>query len=91
MQTIASCFFATFLSRSHWGRYAMLRTATYTEMIWINLCDAPGGPLVLIKNSLDYRINIVALFAYLIMGWCMQVLLVSGWIVRYMSWCKPDA
>jgi len=33
----------------------------YTEMIWINLRDAPGGPIALIKNPCRYRINVLAL------------------------------
>jgi len=33
----------------------------YTEMIWIELRDAPGGPLALIHNAWKYRINVLAL------------------------------
>lgn len=35
--------------------------AKYTEMIWIDLRNAPGGPLVLIEDEMAYRINILAL------------------------------
>jgi hypothetical protein len=35
--------------------------AKYTEMIWIDLRDIPGGPLTLIQNELDYSINVLAL------------------------------
>ncbi|KAG1767118.1 hypothetical protein EDD22DRAFT_1048920 [Suillus occidentalis] len=59
------------------GTICHAANAKFTEMVWIDLRDAPGGPLALIENSLDYRINIVALFSYFIMGWCMQVLLVT--------------
>ncbi|KAG1736652.1 uncharacterized protein EDB91DRAFT_1249953 [Suillus paluster] len=47
----------------------------YTEMIWIDLRDAPGGPLALIENAMNYRINIVTLSTYYIMAWFMQALL----------------
>ncbi|KAG0699508.1 hypothetical protein DFH29DRAFT_44626 [Suillus ampliporus] len=47
----------------------------YTEMIWIDLRDAPGGPLALIENAMDYRINVVALSTYYSMEWLMQALL----------------
>lgn len=32
--------------------------ARYTEMIWINLRDAPGGPAALILDELKYCINV---------------------------------
>lgn len=35
--------------------------AKYTEMIWIDLRDAPGGPLALIEKYMTYRINFLAL------------------------------
>ena len=35
--------------------------AKYTEMIWIDLRDAPGGPLKLVKTAWSYRVNIMAL------------------------------
>jgi len=35
--------------------------AKYTEMIWIDLRDAPGGPLALIEGFMSYRINFIAL------------------------------
>ncbi|KAG1814729.1 uncharacterized protein BJ212DRAFT_1361770 [Suillus subaureus] len=59
--------------------------ARYTEMIWIDLRDAPGGPLALIESSLDYSINIMALSTYFIMGWCMQALLLHRCSV---IWCR---
>lgn len=35
--------------------------AKYTEMIWIDLRDAPGGPATLIELELDYWVNRMAL------------------------------
>jgi len=35
--------------------------AKYTGMIWIDLRDAPDGPLGLIENEMNYRINVLAL------------------------------
>ncbi|KAG1814392.1 uncharacterized protein BJ212DRAFT_369290 [Suillus subaureus] len=49
--------------------------AKYTEMIWIDLRDAPGGPLVLIEDFMSYRINFIALVTGHIQTWFMQVLL----------------
>ncbi|KIM54440.1 hypothetical protein SCLCIDRAFT_11311 [Scleroderma citrinum Foug A] len=52
----------------------------YTEMIWIDLRDAPGGPAALIQDELSYWINVMALawyvLSYYIMEWFMQALLV---------------
>ncbi|KAG1829699.1 hypothetical protein EV424DRAFT_1344134 [Suillus variegatus] len=36
-------------------------SAKYTEMIWIDLGNAPGGPAALIENATHYRINFVAI------------------------------
>ncbi|KIK46104.1 hypothetical protein CY34DRAFT_457494 [Suillus luteus UH-Slu-Lm8-n1] len=33
----------------------------YTQMIWIDDRDAPGGPVVLIKNYMSLRMNFIAL------------------------------
>ncbi|KAG2744613.1 hypothetical protein P692DRAFT_20837475 [Suillus brevipes Sb2] len=49
--------------------------AKYTEMIWIDLRNAPGGPLALIEDEMAYRINILALSAGHIQEWMMQGLL----------------
>lgn len=67
------------------GTVCYAANARYTEMIWIDLRDAPGGPLALIENAMDYRINMVAVFTYFIMGWCMQVLLLHRCSV---IWCR---
>lgn len=40
--------------------------ARYTEMIWIDLRDAPGGPAALIQDELSYRINVMALTWYVL-------------------------
>ncbi|OJA14999.1 hypothetical protein AZE42_07803, partial [Rhizopogon vesiculosus] len=40
------------------GTVGFAANAKYTEMIWIDLRDAPGGPVALIENELDYSINI---------------------------------
>lgn len=38
----------------------------YTEMIWIDLRDAPGGPAALIQDELSYWINVMALAWYVV-------------------------
>jgi hypothetical protein len=43
------------------GTVGFAANAKYTEMIWIDLRDAPGGPAALIEDELDYSINIVAI------------------------------
>src|SRR6267154_6610532 len=49
--------FITFLL----GTISFAANAKYTEMIWIDLRDAPGDPVALIMNVLSYRINILAI------------------------------
>jgi len=61
--------------------------AKYTEMIWIDLRNAPGGPAALITNELDYWINIMALSCYYIMEWFMQLLLLHRCFVIW-DWQK---
>jgi hypothetical protein len=41
------------------GTVGFAGNAKYTEMIWIDLRDVPGGPVWLIENELDYSINVV--------------------------------
>ncbi|KAG1767121.1 hypothetical protein EDD22DRAFT_950232 [Suillus occidentalis] len=60
------------------GTVGFAANAKYTEMIWIDLRDAPGGPAALIDDEFNYKINVLALTCYYIMEWFMQVLLVSG-------------
>lgn len=57
------------------GTIGFAANAKYTEMIWIDLRDAPGGPAALIDNEMDYRINVLALTCYYVMEWFMQALL----------------
>ena len=40
--------------------------ARYTEMIWIDLRDAPGGPAALILDEMNYWINMMALTWYVL-------------------------
>ncbi|KIJ53725.1 hypothetical protein M422DRAFT_222413 [Sphaerobolus stellatus SS14] len=47
----------------------------YTEVIWIDMRDIPGGPPVLINTELNYAINKFALACYYIMEWVMSALL----------------
>lgn len=53
----------------------------FTEMIWIDLRDAPGGPVALIEDELNYWINIMALTCYYVMEWFMQPLLLYRCLV----------
>ncbi|KAL4074357.1 hypothetical protein V8B97DRAFT_1864600 [Scleroderma yunnanense] len=55
----------------------------YTEMIWIDLRDAPGGPAALIEDELNYSINLMALTCYYIMEWFMQALLLHRCFVIF--------
>ncbi|KII87372.1 hypothetical protein PLICRDRAFT_253041 [Plicaturopsis crispa FD-325 SS-3] len=49
--------------------------AKYTQMIWIDLRNAPGGPPALINLELNYWINRLALDSYYLMEWFMEALL----------------
>jgi hypothetical protein len=35
--------------------------AKYTQMIWIDLRDTPGGPVTLIEDEMNYPINVMAI------------------------------
>ncbi|KAF8841428.1 hypothetical protein BDN67DRAFT_967187 [Paxillus ammoniavirescens] len=61
--------------------------AKYTEMIWIDLRDAPGGPTALIRDELNYWINMMALSCYYVMEWCMQALLLHRCFIIW-NWRK---
>ncbi|KAF8587765.1 hypothetical protein K439DRAFT_1337087 [Ramaria rubella] len=50
--------------------------AKYSQMIWIDLRDSPGGPEELIINELGFWENRMALTSYYIMSWIMDVLLI---------------
>jgi hypothetical protein len=43
------------------GTVGFAANARYTEMIWIDLRDAPGGPAALIDDEFNYNINVLAL------------------------------
>ncbi|KAG2365378.1 hypothetical protein BDR07DRAFT_1398890 [Suillus spraguei] len=57
------------------GTICFAGTAKYTEMIWIDLRDAPGGPIALIENPMHYRVNFMAICCGYIGEWLMQALL----------------
>ncbi|KAG2127142.1 uncharacterized protein EDB93DRAFT_1070444, partial [Suillus bovinus] len=59
----------------------------YTEMIWIDLRDAPGGPSALIENYMSYRINFIALVGGHLQEWFMQLLLLHRCFVIW-DWSK---
>ncbi|KAG2031906.1 hypothetical protein BDR03DRAFT_971521 [Suillus americanus] len=61
--------------------------AKYTEMIWINLRDAPGGPLALIENEMPYRINVLALSSGHVGEWFMHALLLHRCFALW-KWAK---
>ncbi|KAG2154406.1 uncharacterized protein EDB93DRAFT_158951 [Suillus bovinus] len=61
--------------------------AKYTEMIWIDLRDAPGGPVALIENVMHYRINFVAIFCGYVAEWLMQALLLYRCFLIW-NWAK---
>lgn len=60
---------------------------TYTEMIWIDLRDSPGGPLPLIENDKHFRINVLALSAGHIQEWFMRALLLHRCFVIW-NWSR---
>jgi hypothetical protein len=43
------------------GTIGFAANAKYTEMIWIDLRGALGGPVELIENEMTYPINVVAI------------------------------
>jgi hypothetical protein len=43
------------------GTISTAANVKYTETIWIDLRDIPGGPLLLIQKAWEYRINVLAL------------------------------
>ncbi|KAG1896846.1 uncharacterized protein F5891DRAFT_1102582 [Suillus fuscotomentosus] len=59
----------------------------YTEVIWITLRDAPGGPVALIENSMHYRINFVAILCGYVAEWFMQALLLYRCFVLW-DWAR---
>ncbi|KAG1770933.1 hypothetical protein EDD22DRAFT_984791 [Suillus occidentalis] len=69
------------------GTIGFAANAKYTEMIWIDLRDAPGGPSRLIEEEMNYSINIVAISCYFVMEWFMQALLLHRCFVIW-NWAK---
>ncbi|KAG2342637.1 hypothetical protein BDR05DRAFT_868836, partial [Suillus weaverae] len=59
----------------------------YTEMIWIDLRDAPGGPLARVEGYMSYRINFIALATGHIQEWFMQGLLLHRCFVIW-NWSR---
>jgi hypothetical protein len=57
------------------GTISFACNTKYTEIIWIDLRDAPGGPVALIENAMYYRINFLAICCGYVMQWLMQALL----------------
>ncbi|EIW75970.1 hypothetical protein CONPUDRAFT_169199 [Coniophora puteana RWD-64-598 SS2] len=60
----------------------------YTEMIWIDLRDTPGGPSALIINELQYWVNLMALACYYVMEWFMEALLLWRCFIVW-NYSKP--
>lgn len=75
--------FITFVLRT----LSVAANAKYTEMIWIDLRDKPGGPVGLIENEMPYRINILALSSGHIQEWFMQALLLHRCFAIW-EWAK---
>ncbi|KAG1739340.1 hypothetical protein EDB19DRAFT_1635956 [Suillus lakei] len=69
------------------GTISFACNTKYTEMIWIDLRDAPGGPVVLIRNVMHYRINFVAIFCGYVTEWLMQALLLYRCFVIW-NWAR---
>ncbi|KAG2121891.1 hypothetical protein DEU56DRAFT_918057 [Suillus clintonianus] len=59
----------------------------YTEMIWIDLRDAPGGPVALIVNVMQYRINFLAIVCGYVSECLMQALLLYRCFVIW-NWAR---
>ncbi|KAG2153938.1 hypothetical protein DEU56DRAFT_878495 [Suillus clintonianus] len=69
------------------GTISFAMHAKYTEMIWIDNRDAPGGPLALIKNYMSNDINVLALATGHIQEWFMQALLLHRCFVIW-NWSR---
>ncbi|KAG2126691.1 hypothetical protein BD769DRAFT_786749 [Suillus cothurnatus] len=69
------------------GTIGFAANAKYTQMIWIDLRDAPGGPVALIENEMAYPINLVAISCYFVMEWFMQALLLHRCCVIW-NWAR---
>jgi len=69
------------------GTTSIAMDIKFTEMIWIDLRDAPGGPLALIEDAWSYRTNVVALCCGHIQEWFMQGLLLHRCFVIW-NWTR---
>ena len=79
--------------------------ARFTEMIWIDLRDAPGGPAALILDEFNYWINVMSLAWYVryifLCGYCdrSHVIVTTSWngsckfcwFVPFQTWCMSRA
>lgn len=59
----------------------------FTEMIWIDLRNAPGGPVAQIENVMHYRINFMAIVCGYVAELCMQALLLYRCFVIW-NWAR---
>ncbi|KAG0699506.1 hypothetical protein DFH29DRAFT_1001928 [Suillus ampliporus] len=75
--------FITFVS----GTISFAANTRYTEMIWIDLRDVPGGPLALIENEMNSRLNVLALSSGHIQEWFMEALLLYRCFVIW-NWAR---
>ncbi|KAG2338279.1 hypothetical protein BDR05DRAFT_969354 [Suillus weaverae] len=69
------------------GTISFACNAKYTVMIWIDLRDAPGGPVALIHNVMQYRINFLAICCGYVTEWVMQALLLYRCFVVW-NWAR---
>ncbi|KAG0699061.1 hypothetical protein DFH29DRAFT_809539 [Suillus ampliporus] len=69
------------------GTVSFAANAKYTEMIWIDLRDAPESPAALIKDQMSYHINVVAISFGHIQDWFMQALLLHRCFVIW-NWSR---
>ncbi|KAG1746954.1 hypothetical protein EDB19DRAFT_1905770 [Suillus lakei] len=69
------------------GTISFVMNARYTQTIWIDNRDAPGGPLAQIENYMSHRINFLALATGHIQEWFMQALLLHRCFVIW-NWSR---
>jgi hypothetical protein len=69
------------------GTISFAGNTKYTEMIWIDLRNAPGGPVALIQDVMQYRINFMAIFCGYTTELCMQALLLYRCFVLW-NWAR---
>ncbi|KAG1736649.1 uncharacterized protein EDB91DRAFT_500893 [Suillus paluster] len=69
------------------GTVCFAANTKFTEMIWIDLRDAPGGPAALIEDEMKYRINVLAICCGQVQEWFMQALLLHRCFVIW-NWTR---